>query len=94
MIVDQLIQAAVTVVGVALSLAYFPQAWRIWKNKSAEDVSTSSYLTIGIGTTTWLLYGLYRDDIVIIASFLFGVVGSWLVLCLTLYFKRKRALRK
>jgi len=86
---DQLIQAVVTVVGVALSLAYYPQAWKIWKQKSAHDVSLFSYVLFAVGTTTWTLYGFYRQDIPIISAFLFGALGSWLVLALPLYSRRK-----
>lgn len=89
MIIDQLVQAVVSVVGVALSFAYYPQAWKIWKHKSASDVSVSSYVLFAIGTTTWLLYGFYKNDIPIISAFFFGAIGSWLVLLLTLFFNRK-----
>ena len=89
MVLDQLITAVVTIVGFALSVAYYPQAWRIWKNRSSADVSISSYVLFAVGTSTWLFYGFYKNDIPIIASFLLGALGSWLVLLLTLYFRRK-----
>ncbi|HXK31454.1 MAG TPA: SemiSWEET family transporter [Candidatus Paceibacterota bacterium] len=90
MTLDQLITAVVTVVGVALSVAYYPQAWRIFKNRSSQDVSVPSYVLFAVGTTTWLLYGFYKNDTPIIASFLLGAFGSWLVLLLALYFRRKK----
>ena len=89
MILDQLISALVIIVGIAISFAYFPQAYRIWKNKSATDVSILSYTILAAGTTTYLLYGFYKNDAVLIAGFLFGVIGSWLVLLLALYYRRK-----
>ena len=89
MTLDQLITAVVTVVGVALSVAYYPQAYRIWKNGSSKDVSVPSYILFALGTSTWLFYGFYKNDIPIIASFLLGTIGSWLVLFLTLYFRQK-----
>ena len=90
MILDQLVSAFVIVVGIAISFAYFPQAYRIWKNKSAADVSVLSYAILATGTTTYLLYGFYKNDFVLIAGFLFGVIGSWLVLILALYFRRRK----
>lgn len=86
---DTIITAVVTVIGIILSLGYYPQAWRIWRSRRATDVSVTSYVIFAIGTTTWLLYGIYKEDFAIIASFFFGAIGSWLVLCLTLYFKGK-----
>jgi len=93
MILDQLISALVIIVGIAISFAYFPQAYRIWKTKSSTDVSILSYAILAAGTTTYLLYlyGFYRNDIVLIVGFLFGVIGSWLVLALTLYFRRRNS---
>jgi len=87
---DQLITAVVTIVGVGLSVAYYPQAWRIWKKRSSEDVSIPSYILFAVGTTTWTLYGFYKSDIPIISSFLLGALGSWLVLFLALYFRGKK----
>src|SRR3989338_5967802 len=46
---DQLITAVVTIVGVGLSVAYYPQAWRIWKKRSSEDVSIPSYILFAVG---------------------------------------------
>jgi uncharacterized protein with PQ loop repeat len=90
MILDQIISAVVTVVGVGLSFSYYPQAWKIWKRSSAEDIALSTYVLSAVGTTTWFLYGLYKNDVVIMASFVFGVAGSLLVLLLTLYYRRRK----
>ncbi len=72
-----------------MSLGYYPQAYRIWKNKSAKDVSLITFTIFGLGTLTWLLYGLYLKDLPIIISFLMGVVGSWLVFALTILYRSR-----
>ena len=87
---DYLVNTIATVMGVVMSFGYYPQAWRIYKNKSAENVSIGTFTIFGIGTTTWFLYGLYLNNWVIMASFIFGVIGSWLVLFLTLWYRRGR----
>ncbi|MBC7836862.1 hypothetical protein H7X87_03750 [Acetobacteraceae bacterium] len=89
---DSFIQIFVSVVGVIGSLGYYPQAWRIFKNKSAHDVSLSTYAIFAFVTTTWLLYGFYENSWVIISSFALGVAGSWLVTILTLYYRRQKGL--
>ena len=89
MLLDQLITGVVTVVGIALSLAYYPQAWRIVQKKSAHEISILSYCLFALGTSTWLFYGFYKHDSTVIAGFLFGVIGSWLVLILALYYRHK-----
>ena len=81
------IQILATIMGVVMSLGYYPQAFKIWKTKSSGDISVPSFIIFGLGTFTWLMYGIYINDWTIIISFVFGVVGSWLVLILSLLYK-------
>jgi MtN3 and saliva related transmembrane protein len=73
-----------------MSLGYYPQAWKVFKTKSAKDISISSFVIFSIGTASWLCYGLYLHDFTIILSFALGVVGSWTILILSLWYRRKR----
>lgn len=82
-----ILKILVAVVGVLMSLSYFPQAYLIYKNKSAKDVSLLSFSIFAFGTVVWVLYGLALHDMSIVASFSIGVVGSWLVLILKLMYK-------
>lgn len=78
-----------TITGVLMSLGYYPQAWKILKSKSAKDISVPAFIIFAFGTASWLLYGLYLGDMVIILSFGLGVVGSWMVLGLSLFYGKK-----
>lgn len=78
-----------TIMGIVISWGYYFQAYNIFKKKSAKDVSIASYLIFAIGTLTWLIYGIYLNDLTIILGFLFGVIGSWLVLILILVYRNK-----
>lgn len=90
MMSDQTITTLVSIAGFILSLGYYPQAYRIWKNRSAEDISIPSYIVLILGTNIYLAYGIYRYDVVLISGFLLGAIGSWLILILTLYYRRIR----
>ena len=70
-----------------MSLGYYPQAYKIWKLKSAKEISLINYIILGIGTTTWLVYGYVLKDAVIMTSFIFGVIGSWLMIFLVLKYR-------
>ncbi len=83
----------VTVLGVAMSCGYYPQAYAIWKRKSAGEISLLSYSIFFIGTSTWTVYGFYKNDPAIIASFVIGCVGSALVLALAVYYRHKKGRR-
>lgn len=83
------LQIATAIVGTMMSLAYFPQAYKIYKNKSGFNISTPTFVLFGVGTLLWTVYGFSISDYVLIISFLPGVIGSWLVFGLTLYYRKK-----
>ena len=78
---------AITMLGlVAASLttvAFIPQVHKTWKSKSAKDLSLGMYLIFTTGVILWLVYGILKEDIPIIAA---NVVTLSLTLVL-LYFK-------
>lgn len=47
-----------TIFGILMGIAYFPQTYKIFKRKSARDVSLATYSLFGIGIFFWLLYGI------------------------------------
>ncbi len=78
-----------TIMGVVISWGYYFQAYDILKKKSAKGVSLISYIIFAIGTLTWLIYGLYLKDQTIVWGFSCGVIGSWLVLILIIFYRNK-----
>jgi len=82
-----MIEIFATIMGVLMSVGYYPQAYKIYKNKSAADISPASFLIFGIGTLTWFAYGIYLNDLPIILGFSLGVVGSWLVFILSVIYR-------
>lgn len=39
-------------------IAFVPQIYKIWKNKSAKDVSIQMFIIYAISNTLWIIYGL------------------------------------
>lgn len=85
----KIFQTFVTIMGVVMSLGYFPQAYKIWKNKSAATISIPSFIIFSIGTFTWFTYGIIIHDLPLIVSFVLGVVGSWTILWLSILYRNK-----
>jgi len=46
------------VAGTLSTVAFVPQVWRIWKTRSARDLSLPMYLIFTAGVALWLAYGL------------------------------------
>lgn len=85
-----IVQWLATITGVLMSLGYFPQAWKVFRTKSAEDISIPSFIIFSVGTASWLLYGLYLHDPTIVLSFGLGVIGSWAILVLSIVYREKK----
>jgi len=83
-----IITALATITGILMSLGYYPQAYKIWRSKSAQDISIPAFCIFAFGTSTWLLYGIYLNDWTIVSGFGLGVVGSWTILILALIYRR------
>ena len=71
------------VAGTLTTISFLPQVIKTWKTRSAKDLSLVMFSVYCLGTFLWLMYGIYRHDIVIILAN--GVtLGLALIL---LYFK-------
>jgi len=75
------------ITGFLMSLAYFPQAWKLYRRKTAHDVSLTSYFLFSIGTIVWLLWGLLSNSQTIIVGYAFGALGANLVMWLIVYYR-------
>lgn len=56
----------VEIIGIAAALcttaAFAPQAYKIYKRKSAKEVSLTMYLVMFTGLILWLVYGVLIDS--------------------------------
>jgi MtN3 and saliva related transmembrane protein len=50
------------------TIAFLPQALKIWKTKSAKDVSLHTFLAFTAGVALWLVYGILRQELPLILS--------------------------
>ena len=48
--------------------AFLPQVIKVWKTKSATDISLAMFLVLTTGIVLWLIYGIIIVDISIIAA--------------------------
>ena len=54
--------------GVCTTAAVVPQIWKAWKTKEVEDVSPGMYFVLVTGLALWVVYGVIRKDMPIIAT--------------------------
>jgi MtN3 and saliva related transmembrane protein len=92
---DSLLGWLVSVVGVATGAAYVPQAMRIWKRGSSDDVSILTYLLFLGGQIVYFVYGVRIRQWPLIIGMAANIVGSLAVILSALRFRSgKRGLRE
>ena len=66
------------------TLAFLPQVLKVWRTRSAEDISLVTYSMFCLGVALWLVYGLLtRDGPIIVSNVVtLALAGSVLVLAL------------
>ncbi|MBX3300669.1 MAG: SemiSWEET family sugar transporter [Nitrospira sp.] len=54
--------------GTLTTIAFLPQVIRIWRNKSAKDLSITMLVTFTTGVFCWLVYGVMIDSLPVIIA--------------------------
>lgn len=76
------------IVGIATGIAYLPQAARIWKRKSSEDVSILTFLMFLGGQTIYFVYAMRFNQRPIAIGMAANMVGTLAVILSALRFRR------
>ncbi len=50
------------------TVAYAPQFIKVWKTRSARDISLGMFLVMVLGLALWLVYGLLSGDAPLVAA--------------------------
>lgn len=82
------IQIVGLIAGTLTSSSLIPQLVKTLKEKKAEDVSIGMLLVLMLGVTTWVAYGLLREDLPIIITNSFSLLLN--ITMLVLRFKYNR----
>ena len=72
------------VAGGLTSLSFVPQVRKIWKTKSAEDVSLLMFAAFCVGVSLWIAYGVMKGEAAIVVTnavtLVFGAAIVWMKL--------------
>jgi len=78
--------------GFALTqIFYIPQTFKILRNRDASGLSLPSWFILAIALLCYLIYSVYRDDLVFIVGNAAGMTQSLLMIALILKFSKKQA---
>jgi len=86
---DTILGWAVSVIGIATGAAYIPQAARIWKRRSSDDVSILTYVFFLCGQIVYLVYGIRIAQWPLIVGMSANIAGSIAVIGSALRFRAR-----
>ena len=79
---------------VCTTISFLPQLIRVWRRKSADDISLIMFLLFSFGVALWLVYGIQIRSLPIIAANFVTLILALAILILKLrYDAVKRAIR-
>ena len=62
------------------TIAFLPQAIKVYKTKSTKDISLYMFLIFTLGVLSWLIYGIAISDLPIILANAVTLVLSFFIL--------------
>jgi MtN3 and saliva related transmembrane protein len=85
----RMLELLVSLVGILMGLANIPQALKIYRTRSAKDVSELTYGVLSAGYFVLLIYSVSLDNFALIITNLFGLLGVGLVLSGIIRYEKK-----
>ena len=86
------IPPAVNAIGMAAAgcttVSFVPQLIRVWRLRSAREISLIMFLVFSLGVFLWLLYGIFIHSLPVILANAVSLVLTFAMLALKLKFDR------
>ena len=80
--------------GLCTTVSLLPQLIRIWRRKSASDVSLAMFLLFSFGVACWLVYGLGIGSVPVMATNAITLTLALIIIVLKLRYDRRGAATK
>ncbi len=85
---DLMITLVGTMAAVLTTSSFLPQIFKAYRTKKMDDVSPYLMGLFATGTTFWLVYGMFKNDFVIIGANAFGTAFNVILLILKRLYSR------
>lgn len=68
------------IAGTLTTIAFLPQLFKVWRSKSAKDISMTWLVTFSSGVLLWLIYGLLLGQLPIVLANAVTLGLTWVIL--------------
>lgn len=72
------------IAGIITTSALIPQALKIYRTKSAKDISLAMFIFLAVGISLWFVYGILIKELPVIAANFFSLVIISLIIVMKL----------
>ena len=76
--------------GFLTTVAFVPQVTKIWKTRSADDVSLGTFGAFSLGVLLWMVYGIVKGELPIIVWNAVTLVLAAAIVAMKLKFDRAK----
>jgi MtN3 and saliva related transmembrane protein len=76
-----------SVAAVCTTVSFVPQLARVWRRKSAADISLSMFLLFSFGVACWLVFGICLGSVPVIAANAVTLVLALAILALKVKYR-------
>ena len=80
-----------SIAAASTTISFLPQLIRVWRRKSAQDISLTMFLLFSFGLACWLIYGFCIGSRPIIAANVVTLTLALAILALKIRYDRKVA---
>jgi MtN3 and saliva related transmembrane protein len=80
-----------TVAAICTTISFLPQLLRVWRRKSAKDISLIMFLLFSTGVALWLVYGIQIGSFPITAANAVTLALALAILVLKLRYDARKA---
>lgn len=87
---NEILPIVATVIGIIAQTGYYLQAYKIFKNKSTENISITIFILYSMLLLLWIVYGVMISNSPIIICNVLGIIGCISTIILYIYFKKER----
>lgn len=75
------------IAGTLTTAAFFPQVLKIWKSRSAADISLGMFVLFSIGVLLWVIYGFSIGSLPVVLANSITLVLSLAIVVFKIRFK-------
>ncbi|MBS1230128.1 MAG: MtN3 and saliva related transrane protein (modular protein) [Proteobacteria bacterium] len=86
----QIVEVLGLVAGTCTTTAFLPQVFRVWRTRSANDISLGMYCAFLTGVVLWLIYGFAMSSVSLIVTNCVTLVFAGSVLFMKLRLGRQK----